>query len=331
MKVLIIRFSSIGDVTQALSIPGLIKAYLPAAEIHFITREDLSSLAENNPHIARVWKLNRATGFRGLLKIIDDLREENFTYLYDAHNNLRSFLIRRLLRVPKTLVRPMHRFKRFLLIRFQKNLFEKPFSGQRDLLKPLEKWNLKFLLPNPPQLFLDSSSRDYADSIFAKYNLKNPVVLAPSASYELKRWPLEYWNELVKNSPLQTFIVLAGPTDTFTKELNVHPNVINLTGESNLTQSAALIDRSALLISNDTGLLHFAEQLGKPAIAFMGPAPFGFPSRPTTLILERALDCRPCSKHGQGPCVNPSFQLCLRDIKPPEVIQKMNQILGSLK
>ncbi len=331
MKVLIIRFSSIGDVTQALSIPGLIKTYLPSAEIHFVTREDLSSLAENNPNIQHVWKLNRKTGFSGLLKLVSELRKEKFTHLYDAHNNLRSLLIRSLLFVPSTLVRPMYRFKRFLLIRFQKNLFEKPFSGQRDLLKPLEKWNFKFFLPPPPQLFLDFESRDYANRIFNDHHLNNAIVLAPSASYELKRWPLEYWHQLIKDSPQEKFIVLAGKTDTFTNELSKYQNVLNLTGQSSLTQSAALIEKAAMLVSNDTGLLHFAEQLGKPAIAFMGPAPFGFPSRPSTLILERQLACRPCSKHGQGPCINPVFQECLRDIKPNEVTTKMTTLLSKVK
>ncbi|MBC7421291.1 MAG: glycosyltransferase family 9 protein [Bdellovibrio sp.] len=328
MKVLIIRFSSIGDVTQALSIPSLIKAYLPTAEIHFVTREDLASLAANHPAIEHVWKLDRKTGFAGLLKLTKELRAQKFTHLYDAHNNLRSFLIRTLLFTPQTLVKPMMRFKRFLLVRFQKNLFEKPFSGQRDLLKPLEKWNLKFFLPPAPQLYLDEKAKTYANQVYHDFKIKDAIVLAPSASYALKRWPLEYWHQLIQSLPAQKFIVLAGPQDTFTEELNIHQNVINLTGKSNLTESAALIEKSKLLVSNDTGLLHFAEQMGKPAIAFMGPAPFGFPSRPSTLILERDLKCRPCSKHGQGPCVNPNFQDCLRSITPNEVTQKIKGILS---
>ncbi len=326
MKVLIIRFSSIGDLTQALSIPSLIKSYTPEARIHFVTREDLSSLADNNPNIERVWKLDRKLGVQGLWKLIQELRKENFTHLYDAHNNLRSLVIRSFLFVPNTLVRPMMRLKRFLLIRFQRNLFEKPFSGQRDLLKPLEKWNYKFFLPPTPQLFLDQASRNYATDVFSKHQLMNPIVLAPSASYELKRWPLEYWHQLISNMPDRQFVVLAGQADTFTSELNQYANVVNLTGQSNLTQSAAIIEKANLLISNDTGLLHFAEQLGRPAIAFMGPAPFGFPSRPSTLILERNLKCRPCSKHGQGPCINPNFHECLRAITPNEVIEHIKNI-----
>lgn len=325
MKILIIRFSSIGDLTQALSIPSFVKSYVPQAEIHFVTRKDLSSLVENHPAIHKIWTLDRKEGLRGLFRLISVLRKENFTHIYDAHNNLRSFFIRRLVGSQKTLVRPMMRFKRFLLINFRINLFEKPFSGQRDLIKPLEKWGMKFNLPPAPQLFLNSA-------VANKTSLPSHfIALVPSAAYELKRWPLEYWNELIQNNPDKKFVVLAGPEDKFTEKLNVHTNVINYTGQTDLLQSAAIIEKADMTITNDTGLLHFSEQLGKPTIALMGPAPFGFPSRSSTLILERDLKCRPCSKHGQGPCVNTSYQACLRTISVDEVSHQMKNILAKVK
>jgi ADP-heptose:LPS heptosyltransferase len=323
MKILIIRFSSIGDLTQALSIPGFIKSYVPEAEIHFVTRQDLSALVQNHPAIDHVWTLDRKEGFAGLMSLIKKLNSENFTHIYDAHNNLRSFFIRKLVHANVTLVRPMKRFKRFLLIHFQVNLFEKPFSGQRDLLEPLAKWGMKFKLPPTPQLFLSPEIKNPADHI------KNYVALVPSAAYQLKRWPIEYWDELIKKNPKQNFVVLAGAEDEFTQKLNSNSNVFNLTGKTDLLSSAEVIQHSLLTITNDTGLLHFAEQLGKPAIALMGPAPFGFPSRPSTLILERDLPCRPCSKHGQGPCKNKIFQECLKSISVDEVSEKMRRILDA--
>lgn len=323
MKILIIRFSSIGDLTQALSLPSFIKSYVPQAEIHFVTREDLSEIVITHPNIHQVWTLDRKQGFKGLMNLIAELNTQNFTHIYDAHNNLRSFFIRKFVKSQKTLVRPMMRLKRFLLIKFQINLFEKPFSGQRDLIKPLEKWGMKFKLPPAPQLFISEDVKQSAA------HFSNYVVLVPSAAYELKRWPIEYWNTLIQKNPEQKFVVLAGAQDNFTETLNQNKNVVNLTGQTNLLTSAALIEKAQMTITNDTGLLHFSEQLGKPTIALMGPAPFGFPSRSSTLILERDLACRPCSKHGQGPCVNPSYQKCLRDISVQEVSDKMKKILDT--
>ncbi|MBC7465810.1 MAG: glycosyltransferase family 9 protein [Bdellovibrio sp.] len=327
MKLLIIRFSSIGDLTQSLSIPSFVKSYVPQAEIHFITRADLAPLLHNHPNVNRLWALEKSLGLTGLLKLITQLRNENYTHIYDAHNNLRSALIRFLILKPKKLVRPMYRLKRLLLIRFHINLFEKPFSGQRDLIKPLEKWGFKFRLPSAPQLFLDQEVRKQAEHILNQHHVTDFITLAPSATYELKRWPIGYWKKLVQLNPDKKFIVLAGPADHFTSELNTEKNVINLTGQTNLLQSAAIIEKSQAAVCNDTGLLHFAEQLGKPAIALMGPAPFGFPSRSSTRILEKELWCRPCSKHGQGPCKNSNFQECLRLISPEDVSRNLNQIL----
>jgi lipopolysaccharide heptosyltransferase II len=321
MKILIIRFSSIGDLTQALSLPSFIKSYVPNAEIHFVTRHDLADLVSQHPKVHKLWTLDRKEGFWGLWKLIQQLRQENYTHVYDAHNNLRSFFIRFFVSAPQKLVRPMMRWKRFLLLNFKINKFEMPFSGQRDLIKPLEKWGWAFKLPPPPQLFIPpNTTLDF--SLPEKF-----VALAPSAAYELKRWPIEYWSQLVQLNSHLNFVVLAGPQDNFTSQLNVNKNVLNLTGKTNLMQSALVLNRSSAAVCNDTGLLHFAEQLGKPAIALMGPAPFGFPSREKTRILERSLNCRPCSKHGQGPCTNPNFQACLRSISPQEVSENLNRIL----
>ena len=324
MKILIIRFSSIGDLTQSLSLPSFIKSYVPDAEVHFVTRQDLSELVAHHPQVHQLWTLDRKEGFGGLCKLILALRKENFTHIYDAHNNLRSFFIRSFVSASYKLTRPMMRWKRFLLLNFKINKFEMPFSGQRDLIKPLEKWGFSFKLPPTPQLFL-SDKINIGIGLPSRY-----VVLAPSAAYELKRWPLDYWSNLVKiNADLQ-FVVLAGAEDTFTEKLNQHQNVINLTGKTDLMQSALVLKNSALAICNDTGLLHFAEQLGKPAIALMGPAPFGFPCREKTKILERNLSCRPCSKHGQGPCTNKDYHACLRNISVDEVNQHLHKMMKAL-
>lgn len=322
MKILIIRFSSIGDLTQALSLPAFIKSYHPNAEIHFVTRSDLASLVENHPDVKRLWSLDRQQGFKGLWQLISELRTQNFTHIYDAHNNLRSFFIRTFVPARFKHVRPMMRLKRFMLLNFHVNRFEMPFSGQRDLIKPLEKWGMAFKLPPPPQLFL-SATQPATPRLPEKF-----VALVPSAAYELKRWPLEYWCELVEKNPNTSFVVLAGPQDSFTKKLSAYANVLNLTRQTDLLQSAAVLQKSELVVANDTGLLHFAEQLGKPTIALMGPAVFGFPSRAATLILERHLKCRPCSKHGQGPCVNSKFHECLRDISVNEVSTHMKRMLS---
>jgi ADP-heptose:LPS heptosyltransferase len=260
---------------------------------------------------------------------------ENFTHIYDAHNNLRSRLLswqlngflswrtwfggRRFLR------RSIYRWKRFLLFRFHKNTFPKPFSGQFALLEPLRRWNIPVAAPKTPQLFLPLTT---VSEVLTRLPVREYVALAPSAAFPLKRWPLEYWRELILQMPQTRFVLLGGPEDVFLNELvQADPSrVFNFAGRLSLLESAAVVAGAQALVANDTGLMHVAEQIGKPCLALMGPAPFGFPSRPRTEIFEMDLPCRPCSKHGQGPCVNVEFQKCLRDIKPERVARSLRRL-----
>lgn len=333
-RFLIIRFSSFGDVTQSLSIPSAIQKAYPEAEIHWITRKDMAPLLRHHPAIHRIWEYDRKTGLSGLWTLLKALNEVRFTHIYDAHNNLRSRLVSWRLRLShpcKFIRRSQKRWKRFLLFRLHKNTYELPFSGQRDLLEPLAPWNIAKILPPPPQLFVDQNDIAQANILLGEWLNKPYVALAPSAAYFLKRWPVHHFKELILSMPDLNFILLGGPEDRFIEDLHkVAPErTLNMAGKASLTVSSALIKECQVLISNDTGLLHVGEQLGKPVIALMGPAPFGFPSRPSTKIMELNLACRPCSKHGQGPCVNKNYHQCLGDITPAQVAQELRSQLVS--
>lgn len=338
-KFLIIRFSAFGDVVQTLSVPSAIAQAFPEAEIQWITRKDMAPLLRNHPHIQKVWEFDRKAGALGLAKLVWSMRGENFTHIYDAHNNSRSRIISLILRPfgflgigPKFIRRSIRRWKRILLFKFRINKFEQPFNGQRDLLEPLQPWGVSKSAPPAPQIFPSPDVIEKARDILGDYI--NAVSLAPSAAYFLKRWPKDYWKELIQLMPTQKFVLLGGPEDSFIEDIHaVAPDrVMNLAGKTSLQVSSAVVGHSRVVISNDTGLLHVAEQLGKRTIALMGPAPFGFPSRPTTKIMELDLYCRPCSKHGQGPCVNKEkFHKCLVDITPAQVAEQLRSILEETK
>jgi ADP-heptose:LPS heptosyltransferase len=129
--------------------------------------------------------------------------------------------------------------------------------------------------------------------------------------------------------PFEKFIILGGPEDLFLKELELHnpARVKNWAGRTDYQESAATVKLAKALVANDTGTLHLGEQLGQKTIALMGPAPFGFPSRTSTKIMQLDLSCRPCSKHGQGPCINEKFHRCLVDISPEMVSLSLKEIL----
>lgn len=340
-KLLIIRFSSLGDVLQSLSIPAKIKnqdSPFNTAEIHFLTRSDFKELVEKNPNIDQSFFFEKGSGVKGLWDLLQALRKEHYTFIYDAHNSTRSKIIKGFLWLTglflnlknglSILTKSQNRWKRFLLFKLRRNHFEQPFSGQRDFLQPLKDWGFDSLAPKTPVLFIADRHFEKPRLIFTNQISRPFITLAPMAAHVLKRWPLENWQKLVAENPGQYFVALGSEPERTELDQIKGPNFLNLAGQLSIMESGAMISLSQLLISNDTGLMHIAEQTGKDCIALMGPAPFGFPSRPKTVILQRNLSCRPCSKHGQGPCVNPEFQKCLRDISVSEVTHLLNRIIS---
>jgi ADP-heptose:LPS heptosyltransferase len=148
------------------------------------------------------------------------------------------------------------------------------------------------------------------------------IVLAPSAAWPMKRWPIEHWQSLVATLNDASFLLLGGPEDTFLSEIQQKApgRTINLAGRLNLSQSSALLKQADLVIANDTGLLHVADQLERPTLALIGPTAFGYPSHNSSQVLEIELSCKPCSKDGRGRCINALYQRCLVDLKPEAIV-----------
>jgi heptosyltransferase-2 len=335
-KILVIRFSSFGDVVQCMGALSVVKSLYPNSEIHWVTKGDFVSLLELHPDIEKVWSIQKGEGLLGLIKLGMKLNKEGYTLFYDAHLNLRSKVLKFILfpfwRVFFSLFnkkvvwisRSKSRLKRFLLFKFGVNLFERPFKGalsyQRPFLK-LKKFPLNF-----QKREWNFNQKNILRVLPFLFDGKEPfTALAPSAAWEMKRWPLDYWKKVIELCPNKKFIILGGPGDHFCQELEdfAPERVRNLAGRLNLVESSFAVSRSETLISADTGLLHVADQMGKKTIALIGPTAFGYPSGPWVKVLEVELDCRPCTKDGRGYCKNKVYQSCLIQITPELVSQNI--------
>jgi heptosyltransferase-2 len=162
-----------------------------------------------------------------------------------------------------------------------------------------------------------------------RQHLNNSIALAPSAAWELKRWPIEYWVKLIQLLPLQQFTLLGGPDDRFCQEIadSAPDRTLNLAGKLSWLESSKALDLSRALVSGDTGLMHISDFLGKPTIALIGPSAFGYPSRSKSHVLEIELPCKPCSKDGRGKCRYSEYKHCMLSIKPEQVAQKLLEVL----
>jgi heptosyltransferase-2 len=330
VKILVIRFSSFGDIVQTMSVLGPLRQRFSQAEVHWLCRSDMQSFLRSSEYKIHVWPFERKSGLLGLVKLALKLRKQKITHVYDAHSNFRSRVVSFILRMGRHVEfsrRSKDRWKRFLLFWFRFNKFPKPFRGMLSYQKPLTKWGVDPL----EYSFHEWSFPDHVKDKLEKLGLTNKIALAPSAAWEMKRWPLEHWKELILALDSQEFVILGGPGDHFCKKLEeIAPDrVKNLAGQLSLLESCYVVDQVALTVSADTGLLHVADLLGRKGVALIGPTAFGYTSSKLIKILEVSLPCRPCTKDGSGRCVQDVYKKCLVDIKPMLVKSEVMKLLSS--
>jgi ADP-heptose:LPS heptosyltransferase len=271
-----------------------------------------------------VISLSRRDGLSGLIRLAFELSRSDYTHIYDAHSNLRSSLFVMMMRVlswrSRFVVRPKSRVRRFLFFKFRmRSVLPRPFRAADSYHRPLAKWGLPEVVPDGPQFHVSPGTLPSLPERF--------IALAASAAWEMKRWPVEHWQELIRLMPENSFVLLGGPGDSFLSKLE-GPRVSNLAGRLSLVETSRVIAAASLVISNDTGSLQVADQMERPTIALIGPTAFGYPSHATSIYLEKPLWCQPCSKDGRGGCVNDLYKRCLVELTPQSVAAKARALIG---
>lgn len=340
-RFLIIRFSSLGDIILLTPLFREIRRLIPGARIDFLTAAPFDQVVRNNPHLNRIIAIDRKKGTRGLDPFISSTSPESYDLVIDAHRSLRSRLL--LLRwmgpfngfSSKTRFIDKRSLKRNLLLKARINLLRNGVSQRQAYLNTIRHLGGA---PHPAthtELFPDASDEKSVEAILRGQGIEGkPVVLGAGASFAGKCWPKASFLELsIRLQRAGYPVVLVGAEDEEEPRWiaeNSDLNPLNLAGRLSFMETAALLGRCALVISNDTAVVHFAEAMGVPAIAIFGPTSreFGFaPFLERSRIMEIDLRCRPCSRNGKGGCHNPIQRQCLREISVDTVFEASLQIL----
>ena len=158
------------------------------------------------------------------------------------------------------------------------------------------------------------------------------VTLFPGASIPERRWGAERFRPVAEHLSRAGFgvVLVGGAADSREGEAIVAGGLgLNLAGRTSLVETAAVIDRSALLVSGDSGVLHMAVGLGKPTVSLFGPgiAEKWAPRSPDHIVLNKNLSCSPCTRFGTTPRC-PRGAQCMREITVDEVIAAVEEMLG---
>lgn len=311
IKILIIRFSSIGDLLLVTPLLRCLAQQVPDAELHLITKEQFLPLVQNNPHLQKVHVFKKEPDV-----CLHDLTAEKFNYVIDLHNNIRS------LKLKKKLGVPAYSFKKLNLQKFAAVYFK-----MREVLPPLHIVERYFKAADFLGLKEDGKGLDVfispADEVSYESLSGKPntafLALVIGGSYFTKKIPVEKLREIIANAVLPV-VLMGGPEDQElgAQLLKEFPAVVQTCGQLRLMQSASLISQAEWVVTSDTGLMHMASAFNKKIISVWGNTipEFGmgpYLPHPQNQIREVVdLPCRPCSKLGHHQCPAGHFR-CMLD------------------
>ncbi|BDD09587.1 glycosyl hydrolase [Fulvitalea axinellae] len=327
-KILILRFSSIGDIVLTTPVPRTLKTQLDDAEIHFCTKKQFAGILEENPYIDKVHTLGNRLG-----DLVNELKKEKFDYVVDLHNNLRTMIIKARLGVKSSTFDKLN-LKKWLYVHLKMDVMPNRHIVDRymDAVQPLgvkmDTLGLDYFIPE---------NDVYDPKWLPESHRKEFVAVVVGASFSTKRLPTEKLIQLC-DQIAKPIVLLGGKEDVevgeqieaFFKaeldkqkedtlaELGKKTQIFNACGKFNLHRSAALVKASRCVFTHDTGLMHIAAAFKKEIYSIWGnttPELGMYPYRTKFTVFEvKGLNCRPCSKLGYNECPKGHFR-CMKDQK----------------
>ena len=333
LRVLCVRFSSIGDVLLTTPLLRALKHRHPDAEVFFVTKPAMAPLVMENPNLMQVIALEPGERITDLARRLRALRA---THGLDLHGSLRSTALRWL--VPcRWSGYSKRKFARTTLISTKINMYGKHVPVPERYFEAALGLDVA---PDggPPEFFLAPAARERIARWLVEHHLDGRplAALAPGAAHATKRWPIHHWQVLAEQLQEMGYalVALGGPDD---RELASGLGgagggavVTNAAGAFSLQETGACLARASVLISGDTGVMHMATGVGTRVVALFGPTvePFGFfPYSHRASVIERDLDCRPCSAMGTERCPL-GHHRCLADILPDQVAAAVQRLVA---
>lgn len=335
MKILIIRFSSIGDIVLTTPILRCIRREYPDAEIHYLTKQVFKTVIAHNPHIDRIHTLDK-----DLKQNIAVLKKEQFDYVVDLHHNLRTLKVKKALKVPAFTFRKLN-FRKWLYVRFKwkkvmpdKSIVDRYFEALRPLMVKNDGQGLDYFVAEEEQ----TRQEDIPMGHWAGF-----VACVIGGSYATKKLPADKWRDFCRQCPYPV-VLLGGREEQAEGDLIAavdEGKIYNACGKFTLAESAHLVQRARVVVSNDTGLMHVAAAFQKPVLSLwgnttpeMGMFPYyGFNNltqtvSPQSVMMEvEGLRCRPCSKIGFDRCPQQHFK-CMNQIASEDMVFNVKKLWG---
>lgn len=324
VKILIIRFSSIGDIVLTTPVIRCLKNQIKGdVELHYITKKVYLPLLAENPYLDKIYSIEKSTN-----EVIEELKAEQYDYIIDLHKNMRARRVKRKLKALSFTFDKLN-IRKWVLVNFKWNKMPELHIVDR-YLAAAKAFDIKY----------DGEGLDYflPKNINSQIELPNKVkngytALVLGANHATKQIPENKLKSILEKST-ENFVLIGGKDDADLGErleLIAPDRVWNTAGEMSLHQSAYLIKQANSVITPDTGMMHIAASFQKRILSLWGNTVPEFGMYPllkkgnenqSTIFEVKDLSCRPCSKIGFNKCPKGHFN-CMMLIDESEVIKKI--------
>ncbi len=338
MKILIIKPSSLGDVIHALPFLNAVKKTFPDSEVDWVISKNLKGILEDNPLINELIFLDKDS-WKNMKKLPETLSElsslrktlksKHYDIVVDLQGLLRSGLIafstQTTLKIGFDDAREGSRFfyDRKVRVKESAHAVDKCLKIAKAIKADIT--NVKF------PLHINDASKIQIKKIIG--NIKEYLVIVPSARWSSKRWPTESFARLIKKLSIPCCIIGSKGDKKRVREIiallppKASDKIIDLCGKTDLKELAALLAGAKAVVTNDTGPMHIAAALNVPVISIFGPTdpqktgPYRWQTRRKLKVIKADVPCSPCRKKKCDELI------CMKNIHVDTVYEELKEYL----
>ncbi len=332
-KILIIQTAFLGDVILCTPLIKATKKLFPQSFISFLLIPETKNILENNPHLNEIIvydKKGKEKGVKNFFRMVEKIKRRKFDLAIIPHRYLRSALLAYLAKIPQRIGfdKSIGSFLFTKKVTYQKNSHE--IDRNLSLLNDFSH----ALRDRTPELFPGSEDFSYASQLLRDSGVKENekiVGIAPGSVWATKRWLPERFAEvsdlLIKEAGVKVIFLGSKEDEKLCSEIVnlMKEKPVILAGKTNILQSAAIISKCKVILSNDSAPVHITSAMNKPVVVIFGSTipQFGFaPYGEGNTVIEKKMECRPCGIHGKNRCPKKHFR-CMTEITTQEIFEAL--------
>ena len=327
-NILIIRFSSLGDVVMATAVVEALHQRFPLAHISFLTKNNYTGIFNDDKRISRVIGINDHEHPNDIIRLLGNAP---FDAVVDLHSSLRSRMVTFGIKSSMKLRVTKHSFLRRLMV-WSRLKYRRTFDVLGSYLQTVAP--LGITEKTLPRLIPSSEAMRKVEKLFGEWD-KKVIGFAPGAKHPMKRWnEVSYAHLADEVSRLGYLPLFIGDTNDSWVIGRIRGQMEeksqSLAGRINLAETVSLMTHFSCLVTNDSGPMHLAGALNVPFVAIFGPThpDLGFvPGYLSEKIIHSGVACSPCSVHGEKPCRMPE-RFCMDMVSWEMVLKEVTNLSG---